>query len=124
MADEPKFTPGPWRIDSELKVVNELGALARDIYSSSPDVAEGDTGICLVAIGSGDWADERREANARLIAAAPELFAVAVKACAILDAFRCDGIQPFEDASGLVNDFEKEEIHEALTAAIAKALGK
>lgn len=110
MADEPKFTPGPWRIDSELKVVNELGALARDIYSSSPDVAEGDTGICLVAIGSGDWADERREANARLIAAAPELLAACQ--CAL------------RHAQNIGIDSEGGSYVNTLRDAINKALGQ
>lgn len=87
MTSKPLWTPGPWLVDGELKVVNELGATARDIYSQSPDVDLGDTGICLVAIGSADWADLRREANALLIASAPELAEVLAD---LIDAVRFD----------------------------------
>lgn len=63
-----KYTPGPW----------EYGKTADEIYfvSSKNDY------LCFLFAGE---QEEQEEANARLIAAAPELLQVAEKALEVLD---------------------------------------
>lgn len=60
MAEQTKHTPGPWMIDGD----QILGP--GDDYLIETD--EGDQWFTQVCQGSGNW-----EANARLIAAAPDL---------------------------------------------------
>ena len=71
---KPKFTPGSWRIfdgnSTTLNIDESFGASGgRDYYLAS--VRHGDPDELL--------------ANARLIAAAPQLFSAAVKALKLLD---------------------------------------
>lgn len=61
-AHPASFTPGPWRINSNIGRKSELGILA----NSAP---------CIIAVmgNAKEWPTQA-EANARLIAAAPALF--------------------------------------------------
>ena len=58
-----KFTPGPWRVVNKYKVVAGQGVLPREIVVSTI------SGECELSPGNAD------EANARLIAAAPDMLA-------------------------------------------------
>ena len=64
-------------------------------------------------------------ADARLIAAAPDLLEIAQAICALLDTFRVGGdeMPAFDDPCGLVGDLETDGLHEKLTAAIARTTG-
>ena len=95
---ETKATPGPWKVSSNL----------------SSHVC-GASGQGLIAIcDSGDYAQSKGqgEANARLIAAAPDLLA----ACQL-------GIKLLDNMT--TNDFSKgadKPLHEAMYAAIVKEM--
>lgn len=73
MASEAQFTPGPWS-------VVEYG----DGDSLAVHDALGDWRVCFMATPSKDGDFEGIEANARLIAAAPELYEEAEFLCARL----------------------------------------
>lgn len=100
-----EHTPGPWE--------------------TSRDRLSGNHGL----VGDGMWfakiswtvRDNRNDADARLIAAAPDLLAVVRDACAIFDANHESGD---EYNSDLASDLWKDEIHRKLTEAIAKAGGR
>ena len=65
MSRMPSFTPGPWKIDKQHTL---------DVYAQ-PD--ENHIGPTLVATAKNiDYPFTKAEANARLIAAAPELLAI------------------------------------------------
>ena len=93
---EAKHTPGPWDIGSSL---------GDDPNRRVPVLALSDTGRSVLIANCGG---SPREANARLIAAAPELLGAAV-ALEALSIPGTDGIM--------------EEAFTALRAAIAKAEG-
>lgn len=93
-------TPGPWEARGVI------------IYRSTPDADTGATPLLCVVTGDGTSVAED-EANARLVAAAPDLLEAA-KAC--LPSF--DLMWPPEDATG-----RRGQLREALRAAIAKAEG-
>lgn len=101
MTETVKHTPGPWS-----STYNEH------------------RGTCQIHADNGTWVATTRdgtikqEANARLIAAAPEMLAVIAKACAIFDLNHEGGDEYNGDLS---SDLWKAGIHEKLTAAIAKA---
>jgi type VI protein secretion system component VasF len=87
-----QHTPGPWSSDTDAYVVNNSDEVLADVFyveSHSPDL------------------DPRliRKANARLIAAAPELLAA------------------LQALVALPNKHRPEEMWEAARAAIAKATG-
>lgn len=63
MSVEPKFTPGPWK-------VARTGGLFPAIYGRSKREP-----ICVFAIGDDFDVFKNHEANAHLIAAAPDLYA-------------------------------------------------
>lgn len=79
-----KRTPGPWIHDDTNE--HYLGDFIRM------------NGICIAKMVQGQTADEEREANARLIAAAPEL----LKACIAARAFipkNQEGVRNFVNAA-------------------------
>lgn len=62
----PTFTPGPWRVfDGDLVVAGN----AQVAYPATLAFPDNPVGL------DGPYSDEQREANARLIAAAPDLYA-------------------------------------------------
>jgi hypothetical protein len=130
------YTPGPWRACADGK------CSCRQVWSISGDVpvftgTAGDPAIALVGLAHHKWGDsaemiygeipiEQTEANARLIAAAPDLLE-ACKAYELLDAKHanceeCDGLdQPeqCEKCFPLADDARLK-----MRAAIAKAEGR
>lgn len=109
------FTPGPWSFRS----YEPDGPLEDEVHSESPDAGDGDI-VCLSPIHGGyDESAERWEANAHLIAAAPDLLAAAELALANLRRNLAS-----EEVCG--QPFMGDDEHEAisvLTAAISKATG-
>jgi hypothetical protein len=80
--DKPGYTPGPWIVTDERAMCRELW-----INVLHPDVGT----VSLAAVRPGcDAANELgdTEANARLIAAAPEMFEALKDTLRILDAVR------------------------------------
>jgi hypothetical protein len=124
-----KFTPGPWKF-REYAQTDEMLAEARSLgleptryinNDGSVPVSAAETGICTVSCqtpfkrGSGHRAEcDERDANARLIAATPELLEV----CTAIKMARDMG---FAAADILAPD---SEISRALDAAILKATGE
>jgi len=96
---ETRFTPGPWWEESDTYQVPRIWARFPDGSPCDVACAEGDGSIPF----------EERRANARLIAAAPELYEALKKA---LDQSGCDG------------DLCAYAWHDEARAAIAKAEGK
>ena len=86
-----KHTKGPWRVFSKFKT----GAI---------DVISANSEICLCRSAEAD-----NEANARLIAAAPEMYDALVR---IIDAF---GINPFMKAR---RDMSAEELNGLIKLAV------
>lgn len=99
-----KHTPGPWDVEIDERI-DERGlyyVAGYNIHSREDGAVVGIEGICC---------GPRDEANARLIAAAPELLA----ACAgLLDALRTSGV-----SNGAIRFAEDQA-----RAAIAKAEGR
>ncbi|RWO22848.1 hypothetical protein [Mesorhizobium sp.] len=104
-----KHTPGPWAIDptylSEVQTPND-----KTIASCWHTHAEGRT---VSITGVLECSLEESAANARLIAAAPDMLAALKQAL--------DDIRTFHDATGLGEDVLSKEAHDAMLAAIAKA---
>lgn len=103
-------TPGPWEIDRDVRTSINMGAkhVALVNFYNSPDQERNVSG-------------EEHEANVRLIAAAPDLLAIAQEACAIFDRNYDADIDYYGD--DLASDLWKDDIHEKLVAALAKAMG-
>ncbi|WP_313327719.1 hypothetical protein [Enterobacter oligotrophicus] len=93
---EFKGTPGPWSVDRNNVHTGRIATIHHCI------------GNDWVEVWSPDWPDteEKQEANAKLIAAAPDLLE-ALQACL-----------------GWVNNGIAREVHEKAFAAISKALGE
>ena len=96
MSENPKHTPGPWTIEPRK-------------CGSGYWVQAGDVSICEI------WHDDKAEADAHLIAAAPEMFDAL---CKVMGAF-ADTEKP--TASGL-SMFRAA--YKAADAAIKKARGE
>ncbi len=94
--DVVKYTPGPW-----MPFSNSIGV-------GVTPVDDGESDICRCDNNWDERGQETHQANARLIAAAPEL----LEACEGLVANLTEG------------DFVSETRVEAARAAIAKALGQ
>ena len=103
MSSEAKFTPGPWRIRSGRSGVKS-------------DISCEDRPDTLATTAFHGWTTNELEANARLIAAAPEMFEalkITMDSVAILATGRCP--------ADLVQ--ERIALLEQARAAIAKAKG-
>jgi hypothetical protein len=74
-----KHTPGPWTVDEEILHEGKLHVAGR-----SATVEAGDKGICKLIRHSQSTHDPVSEANARLIAAAPDLLAACEAALGIV----------------------------------------
>jgi hypothetical protein len=95
-------TPGPWRVDSMLGFPGSLGI--------GPAV-----GNRAIAVVTGDSSDGRHEANAQLIAAAPDLL-TACKAAI--------GHGYLDTKAPASQDYVSKLAIECVRAAIAKAEGR
>lgn len=80
-----KHTPGPWKV----------GAASSAVYEPSNDAR------AIALMPTANWAIETREANARLIAAAPELLAALREAVPYMEAELARAFPPHNPASPL-----------------------
>ena len=109
-----EHTPGPWVIDSD-------GDGKANAIVTSTHLASLDDDICEVYGGNMDGADIR-QANARLIAAAPDLLAALRKADALLKNASDTGL--LDLLAGYMHPDEINGACDAVIAAIAKATGE
>jgi hypothetical protein len=117
MADNTKvegFTPGPWRLVEDL---DQIGKASHRVYSVHADVPTraGSYAFCGLARITADRGDAILEANARLIAAAPDLYEALTLACE-----QIADLRHFANSNGGMID--EEQFTEGL-AALAKADG-
>ena len=106
MSDEPEYTSGPWR---KIKNYNRGYVV---------DQAEGDRRHRIAAVEVGVKTDEQIEANARLIAAAPELLKALQE---LVEACRNYPTADVQSAPTVEECFDSEFY--AADQAIAKATG-
>ncbi len=116
-------TPGPWEVEHER---NKFDSACDELAIVSPALDMTHSGrqtsvprIVLARLNVRAFAPHMAEpeANARLIAAAPELLKALER---LLDATSCN----FDDALSAVSECDIQEAREIARAAIAKALGK
>lgn len=92
-----KHTPGPWEVLNETEVFTGLGADSGDGVKALPSdgwmIADCGDCVTFTEIGPAELGRDLRKANARLIAAAPELLA------ALEAAVEC-GMVPSSTAKG------------------------
>ena len=103
-------TPGPWAIDLERPMV--LGGDSREVYALTPDGRHVERGVASLLFDTDEYPDGAAYledvANARLIAASPDLLAACVR---------------------LLSYYENGEIHDfkavvaEVRGAVAKAKG-
>jgi hypothetical protein len=105
------FTPGPWRAVYTPKKLIDDGSGEWCVVPPEDD--PDDCRVAAIAYGP---ADERRAANARLIAAAPELLAACEKLIAAHEAYMDDDSQAYPHAV-------LEILGDELDTAVAKAKG-
>ena len=103
MSGGNKWTPGPWVADGFFVSSNSGGAVGHDIVS---------------ACGTIERPDSETEANAQLIAAAPELFKELER---LVDAFESEIRSSYEGTSSLEVRLSETG---AARAALAKARGE
>lgn len=109
VAEKSKHTPGPWKVHPREGMARSYyGTHVAASHYSTPGVSSGRDSVC-------DCTGEHQDANARLIAAAPEL----------LEALRTLVSRDFAYYGGFVMDcnITMEEVQRA-RAAIAKAEGE
>lgn len=113
-----KPTPGPWELDDDSQRIDGIGAvrMQRVVAPNGAVVAEFSNATCNEIVyeddgeGAGCHYDEQAIANARLIAAAPDLLA---------------SVNEFVDAFGDIIGFARgEAVMERAKAALAKARGE
>lgn len=103
MADSKKHTPGPWHVDPKA---------AEESFFEDVSILRHDGLAVAVAVHNGDIVPPEPEANARLIAAAPDLLE-ALKLCV-------DNIQGIADEE----DLPSTAIRAKARAAIDRAEGR
>ena len=104
-----QHTPGPWRVkQTGFTYFRDLTILGEDWHGEETPIASALVRNALHPYGRADKARAEIEANARLIAAAPELLDACMSALRALE----DNLQP-----GPMD----EDAKEGLRAAIAKA---
>ncbi len=108
-----KHTPGPWKVDCEFK---------RDVYSFSPQI---ELVELLASVYSMRRAKGSGEANARLIAAAPELLSSVQEFLSLRQSIIDMGgaKEPFDPQMIEVFSQMQIEVVERAEAAIRKATG-
>ncbi len=113
--ERTQHTPGPWIYDAGDKLNDRraFGIIAHD----DAEGADGDATQCVAEVCEGDTA----EADARLIAASPDLLLVCEMVLAYLEANR-----PTGDIRKNFHVFNEHEngVIKPLRAAIAKAIGQ
>ena len=108
---DTQHTPGPWRVkQTGFTYFRDLTILGADWHGEETPVAAAIVRNALHPYGRADKARAEIEANARLIASAPELLSACMSALRALE----DNLQP-----GPMDEDAKEGIR----AAIAKATG-
>jgi hypothetical protein len=98
---EAKFTPGPWHWQGQGRFW--------EIYSGGTELTA-DGMICCINNPRETVTPEQRQANAALIAAAPDMYAALEKALPILEAHHAAG--------------DKMEVYMKAVAALASARGE
>lgn len=115
-------TPGPWRLVEDF---DQIAGRTHRVYSVEGDVPTkaGSYAFLGLARIPADRGDAMLEANARLIAAAPDLLEEVREVCAILDRYRADtGEEPCFDHEAIGEEIARR--HQSLTDALLKAEGK
>jgi hypothetical protein len=123
----PAFTPGPWRVDGDdegcdgvpyIEIATGESSTYHVIAHVQPTFKQGQT------LSDDDWSLEASdEANAHLIAAAPELYDALEKALAALDA-DVEGA-PLDNREGrLAQAWLRGIFGESARAALRKARGE
>lgn len=102
---EVRYTPGPW-----VTQPDQLGRDGARWWVHDGDY--GDIALVLAPLVREDWVAEEAEANARLIAAAPDLLAA------------CRALAKWMDDRGPMMGGRTGEVHRLVTAAIARAEGR
>lgn len=112
---ETKFTEGPWRQDNAEPWSVDHETASTTVYTG---IVSRDGVVALVVSADVHYSDPEHDANARLIAAAPELLAAVTE----LEDAIADGL-----CNSGIPDFDPDRLdraREAARAAIAKALGQ
>lgn len=116
---DAKHTPGPWFTNRQGRSTVYIEAPIRDGWLQE-----------VAACGPTEAGQEQQEANARLIAAAPELLAALQAALAVIDdylEYEHNGDPWTEDARAMgemdIDDYQCDGRLEAAREAIAKATG-
>lgn len=118
-----KFTPGPWALNRHGAIVGG------EFYRYTNGSAQSQLAM---ACGGNGIDEETRNANARLIAAAPELLEAAIKQRAEFESllrdlkFKTTGRDPKNDgyAYAELADWKIRQFIASMDAAIAKATGE
>lgn len=115
-----KHTPGPWKL---CPVVDSRGRTDQpDVRWVASDGLVVDDPVVLLA---GNLSHPEAVANARLIAAAPELLLAAKHAIEFMRGMHGNDLQANEAPNGQAGpEYESIEAYHALMKAIAKAEGK
>lgn len=103
----PKHTPGPWEVRNRWYI--------RSTLADPLDGSHAEVKCCSFVPAT---KDEEHEANARLIAAGPELLAACRRMVEALSIHHMSGTEPFP------GDQRYADAHQGLYAAIAKAVGE
>lgn len=116
----PTHTPGPWRVkQTGFTYFRDLTILGEDWHGEETPVAAALVRNALHPYGRADKARAEIEANARLIASAPELLAELERTEASLTAILCSRVIDSTTSTWL----ELRRNRDAIRAAIAKARG-
>jgi hypothetical protein len=135
--EQTKHTPGPWTVDREQNsTAGDIDIGSQHITVSAPDAGENNGHPWLVAAAASGLPVDEQEANARLIAAAPELLeelrkmatlASLVTVRQVIEAgdkyINAAGLNPWCMNEGLATGSERVSCYSA-RAAIAKATGQ
>lgn len=108
--EKPKHTPGNWYVATEYPYGKSCVVFYPEPNSAAELIATCNTNDAPITI-------EEREANARLMAAAPDLLRVALKMKSLIEALNSDEI-----SEAVRKDLN--HAHRQLEMAIAKAEGK
>lgn len=76
MKIKTNFTPGPWRHEKKMYGFSEMDAIGTNCQYD-----EGKTMHVTIGEKEYAWSTKESQANARLIAAAPEMFQVLIEVC-------------------------------------------
>lgn len=109
-----KHTPGPWEVLNETEVFTGLGADSGDGVKALPSdgwmIADCGDCVTFTEIGPAELSRDLRRANAKLIAAAPDLLSITQRFLALDSQWHPDRYVA-----------EKAEIMTEARAAVAKA---